>query len=107
MNIPKKERKKKEEEEEIKVEDYNKYYHQAVKYSFSKNYDKTIENWMKVLTINPKYVNGWVILGKTYEKMGDYQEALKYYDKALEITPTHLKANQYKTHLLKEKEKVS
>ena len=96
MNIP-----KKEEEEEIKVEDYNKYFHQAVKYSFSKNYEKTIDNWMKVLTINPKYDTGWTMLGKTYEKMGDYQEALKYYDKALEITPTHLKANQYKDQLLK------
>jgi len=100
MNIPKKE-KKKEEEEEIKVEDYNKYFHQAVKTSFTKNYEKTIENWTKVLTINPKYDTGWTMLGKTYEKMGDYQEALKNYDKALEISPTHLKANQYKEQLLK------
>ncbi len=106
MNIPKK-KEKDDEEEEIKVEDYNKYFHQAVKYSYSKNYDKTIENWIKVLTINPKYVNGWIILGKVYEKKGDYQEALKYYDKALEITPTHLKANEYKNQLLKKKEKVS
>ena len=106
MNIPKKEEKK-EEEEEIKVEDYNKYFHQAVKLSFSKNYDKTIESWTKVLTINPKYDNGWAILGKTYEKMGDYQEALKYYNKALEITPTHRKANQYKEQLLKKKEMIS
>ncbi|MGB5912537.1 MAG: tetratricopeptide repeat protein [Promethearchaeia archaeon] len=106
MNIPKK-KEKDNEEEEIKVEDYNKYFHQAVKYSYSKNYDKTIESWIKVLTINPKYVNGWIILGKAYEKKGDYQEALKYYDKALEITPTHLKANEYKSQLLKKKEKVS
>lgn len=47
------------------------------------------------------------MLGKTYELMGDYQEALKYYDKALEITPTHLKANQYKDQLLKKKEKLT
>ncbi len=106
MNIPKK-KEKDDEEEEIKVEDYNKYFHQAVKYSYSKNYDKTIENWIKVLTINPKYVNGWIVLAKAYEKKGDYQEALKYYDKALEITPTHLKANEYKKQLLKKKEKVS
>ncbi|MFX0027111.1 MAG: tetratricopeptide repeat protein [Candidatus Hermodarchaeota archaeon] len=105
MNIPKKEEKK-EEEVEIKVEDYNKYFHQAVKYSFSKNYDKTIESWTKVLTINPKYDTGWIMLGKTYEKMGNYQEALKYYDKALEITPTHPKAHQYKEELLKKKVKA-
>ena len=107
MNFSKKEKKKKKEEQEIKVEDYNKYFRQAVRHSFTKSYDKTIESWKKVLTINPKYDTGWAMLGKTYEKMGNYQEALKYYDKALEITPTHLEANKYKEQLLKKKEKIS
>ena len=54
-----------------------------------KLYDKSIEWYQRALTIDPKNVNARTDMGTAYFYTGHPQEALREYQKALEINPSH------------------
>jgi tetratricopeptide (TPR) repeat protein len=47
------------------------------------------------------------LLGYSYRKLGDYQKALTYYNRALAIEPSHLGANEYLGELYLEMKDVA
>lgn len=54
-----------------------------------KLFDKSIEWYQRALKINPKDVNARTDMGTAYFYTGHPQEALREYQKALEINPSH------------------
>jgi len=69
---------------------YQAYYNKGYLYlTFSKDYEKAIELFIKAYEINPNSPNGIYNLGLAYEKEGDKEKAKEYYNKALRILPSH------------------
>lgn len=65
-----------------------------------KNFDKATEFINNALKINPKYVDGYIELGKIFLNRGNGSEAIKNFEKALDIDKNNpeaitLKANVY------------
>ena len=54
-----------------------------------KQYNKAIEWYQRALELDPKNVNGHTDLGTAYFYTGRPQDALREYDKSLEINPQH------------------
>lgn len=57
----------------------------------------------RVTEIKPDYVNGWLNLGITYKKQGEYYKAINAWMKALNIDPNHYKTKKAFGTLLKER----
>ena len=49
--------------------------------------DKAIFHFKKLLEMDPKHPSVYVDLGMAYEKKGDYENAIKAYQKAMEVSP--------------------
>ena len=77
---------------------YGKDYKSAIKLIRSKDYDKAIRK-LKTLTtaISTDFTRADVYneLGFAYRKSDDFDNAAKYYKKALELDPEHLGAIEY------------
>ena len=64
------------------------YYNElGIKYGEEGDFDNAIENFHKVIQINPKYTSAYVNLGIIYGKMGKYDMAIENLKKALELNP--------------------
>ena len=64
-------------------------------------YEKVAELYRKELQLAPNDATLWVSLGYTYYDMERYAEALKFFDKALEIDPSHEAAKNWRESTLK------
>ena len=60
------------------------------------------QNWRQVVTSmtaynqrSPRNADAWNELGHAYRKLGNLDDSLKSYDKALEIDPKHRDAHEY------------
>ncbi len=51
------------------------------------------------LGADPKLKEGWNMLGYTSRKLGDYEESLQAYDKALALAPDYPEAIEYRAEL--------
>ncbi len=76
-------------------------------FSMGWNYDKlglgkkSIENYLKVVEINPKRVDAWINLSYVSEiTLSDYEAAVKYADKALDLNPNSMYALSNKAYAL-------
>ncbi len=69
------------------VESVEVYYELGRYYFNHKEIDKAIVRFKLVLTISPKHSNSLYSLAVAYEAKGDTEEALKYYQKVLELNP--------------------
>ena len=58
-------------------------------YAETDNYDKALENYNKVIAINPDDAFIYISIGSIYESMGKYKDALTAYTKALDIFPEY------------------
>jgi tetratricopeptide (TPR) repeat protein len=58
-------------------------------------YDDAIEILDDLVDDNPKNADAWNLLGYSHRKLGEYDEALEYYTKALKLKPNHIGANEY------------
>ncbi len=59
------------------------------------DYEAAIVSLMKVTKTEPKNADAYNYLGYSHRKLGKFDEALGYYQKALSIDPDHLGANEY------------
>ncbi len=59
------------------------------------DYPAAIISLKKVTKAEPKNADAYNYLGYSHRKLGRFDEALEYYQKALSIEPDHLGANEY------------
>lgn len=59
------------------------------------NYSDAIPLLEKVVAAKPNSADAFNYLGYSHRKVGQIDEALKYYNRALELQPRHLGANEY------------
>ena len=66
------------------------YYELGYLYFIQERYEETIENWHKILEIEPNFANRFILfhdLGIVYQKKGMIDKALEYFLKALVLVP--------------------
>ena len=61
------------------------YFYLAWAYDKTKQYAKSIENYRKCLDISPNYTYANNNLGLEYKKIKEYEQALVYFDKSIEL----------------------
>jgi tetratricopeptide (TPR) repeat protein len=69
------------------------YFSRGQKCYEKKDYDCAVDNFTKVIGLNPKYTVAYYYRGLTYEDIGDDDKATKDYSKAIELYPQY--ANAY------------
>ena len=63
-----------------------KYEDQALEALYNKEYEKSLELWKKALKHHPQYPEGvYHNMGMTYVFLNDYENAIKYLNKTLEV----------------------
>jgi tetratricopeptide (TPR) repeat protein len=70
-------------------------YRQAVKAIKEQDYKGAIDSLTKYVADHADDADGYNYLGFAYRKVGDYDNALKYYGRALELNPKHRGAHEY------------
>ncbi|MGB4604399.1 MAG: tetratricopeptide repeat protein, partial [Bacteroidales bacterium] len=68
------------------------YYHRAIAYRFSKDYDNALNDLNKAIDLYPDYYLAYNMLGNIYFDQEQYDAALKYYQKAIELNPDYVVA---------------
>ena len=63
------------------------------------NLGKARDNFRKAVTADPDMKEGWNMLGFTSRKLGEYQESLTAYEKALALSPNYPEAIEYRAEL--------
>lgn len=75
--------------------------------SFASQYSETAkarlrtarENFRKAVEADPQMKEAWNMIGFTSRKLGDYQESLSAYEKALALNPEYPEAIEYRAEL--------
>ena len=80
--------------EEIDLVEMGKFYF------ISGKYDEAIEEFEKVIKINPKNADAYFNVGMVKEAKNDFSGAKKMYEKTLEITPDHKTAKKHMDKLV-------
>lgn len=57
------------------------------------------DSFRKAVAADPEMKEGWNMLGFTSRKLGEYQESLKAYEKALALSPNYPEAIEYRAEL--------
>src|SRR5690606_30939769 len=57
------------------------------------------EQFRKAVEANPQMKEGWNMLGFTSRKLGDYEESLIAYERALALSPNYPEAIEYRAEL--------
>jgi tetratricopeptide (TPR) repeat protein len=60
---------------------------------------KARDNFRKATAADPEMKESWNMLGFTSRKLGEYQESLKAYEKALALSPNYPEAIEYRAEL--------
>ena len=58
----------------------------AMEYAAREEYDKAIEHFRKVCEVNPNYSYAYFHAGRVLTKMGQVEEARRFYEKGIEST---------------------
>lgn len=61
----------------------------------NERYDRAVKHLKKHLKQNPDDADGLNYMGYSLRKLGEFEDSENYYQKALEIEPNHLGANEY------------
>ena len=70
-------------------------YENGVKAVKAENYQKAIELFSEVVADKPRNADAWNYLGFSNRKLKRFDQAMSAYQKALDIDPRHLGANEY------------
>jgi tetratricopeptide (TPR) repeat protein len=65
-------------------------------YFRTKKYPAALSRYQEAVTTDPYYANGYLGLGKTYEKLGLKHKALAAYQKYLDLLPSEKQADEAK-----------
>lgn len=60
---------------------------------------KARDNFRKAVASDPEMKEGWNMLGYTSRRLGEYEESLKAYEKALALSPNYPEAIEYRGEL--------
>lgn len=71
-----------------------KYLERGKAYLAEKNYDKATIELKNALQIDPKYSEGYFLLGQIAEEKADYGKAFSNYNQAVELNPDHYQARE-------------
>ncbi len=66
-------------------------------YFRTKKYQAALGRYQEAVTTDPYYADGYLGLGKTYEKLGLKQKALTAYQKYLDLLPSEKQAEEAKS----------
>jgi tetratricopeptide (TPR) repeat protein len=69
------------------------------KEAVSAGFARAREKFRMAVGADPNMKEGWNMLGYTSRKLGDYEESLKAYDKALALAPDYPEAIEYRAEL--------
>jgi len=58
-------------------------------------FEEAIEEYKKVIAIEPKFAKGYLYLGDCYFRMKQYKNAITYFKKAIEIDPMNPQARAF------------
>lgn len=87
---------KKEEPSLQKINDQENtahtYFNAGVNFYRQREITKAIQSYMKVIELNPEYVEAYNNLGIIYQDIGDFDKAIELYQKAIEVNPRYEKA---------------
>ncbi len=72
---------------ELQIENLHK---QAVDAAITSNWDKSIQLNLKIVDMNPDYLDAYLGLGFAYMQRSKYKEAKKYYQEAVKIDPNNV-----------------
>ncbi len=75
---------------------FDNYLERAYLLFHAMKYEDSIVYWKMVLKIKPEDITSWIIIGESYEKIGDWNEAVESYSKALKINPSDKSAKSHK-----------
>ncbi len=68
------------------------YYRRGICYSFIYDYQKSIRDHLKCISLNYRVEDSYLDLGLSYETLEDFTNALYYYRRTLDINPKNTKA---------------
>ena len=77
----------------------NVLYDRAVKYLDNENFPKALKALKTYTKSQPNDADGWNLYGYTSRKMGKFDKAKIYYDKALQLIPNFCLAESYLVEL--------
>jgi len=84
---------------------YKYYYNRGLSYACLERYAEAQADILKVIELKPDFAEGYYILGLTKEYTGKLQEAIKAYEKALELNPNFKDAQNRKELVVSKKRK--
>ena len=75
-------------------------YRQALEMSGRGNYESALKNLGTAVMLAPKFPLAYCEMGRCYEKLERFQEALSKFEKVLQIYPSHVEAEMSKNRVL-------
>jgi tetratricopeptide (TPR) repeat protein len=75
-------------------------YRQALELSGKGNHELALKNLDTAVMLAPKFALAYCEMGRCYEKLGRFPEAISKFDKVLQICPSHVEAEMNKNRVL-------
>jgi tetratricopeptide (TPR) repeat protein len=63
------------------------YFQRGEAYARLNNYDQAVDDYNKVLEIDPKFADAFIARGELFSKHGKYDQSLEDFNKAIELAP--------------------
>jgi len=76
------------------------HYRQAMDYWSKGNYEIALENLKYAVLIAPNFSTALYEMGRCYERLGQYPEALSVVNEVLQINQTHIEAEMSRKRIL-------
>jgi tetratricopeptide (TPR) repeat protein len=75
-------------------------YRKAREMSGSGNHELALKYLSNAVVLAPKFTLAYCEMGRCYEKLGWFPEAVSKFDKVLQIYPSHVEAEMHKNRVL-------
>ena len=90
----------------LQPENADRYYNRALFYYEQKEYNKSIVDFTRATELDPDDSENWRMLGYVYKNgIKDYEKALDYYEKSLEVDSTYVNSINSKALIYVEQKK--
>ena len=90
----------------LQPENADRYYNRALFYYEQKEYNKSIVDFTRATELDPDDSENWRMLGYVYKNgIKDYEKALDYYEKSLEVDSTYVLSINNKANIYVEQKK--